>query len=63
MLRFGPAPPQSGEATWQGNSSAAWQVNGRPLIVAMIAGSASGNSTRVSTCRDCGSVARIAGAD
>jgi hypothetical protein len=31
MLRFGPAAA-AGEPTWQGNSSAAWQVNGRVLI-------------------------------
>ena len=31
MLRFGVAAA-AGEPTWQGNSSAVWQVNGRPLI-------------------------------
>jgi hypothetical protein len=30
-LRFGPAPA-AGVPTWQGNSQAVWQVNGRPLI-------------------------------
>ena len=32
MLRFGPAPGQLGEPTWQGYSNGAWQVNGRVLI-------------------------------
>ena len=31
-LRFGPAPGQAGEPSWQGYSQAVWQVNGRPLI-------------------------------
>jgi len=32
MLKFGAAAAATGEPTWQGNSSAVWQVNGRPLI-------------------------------
>jgi len=31
-LRFGPAPAQLSEPSWQGYSQAVWQVNGRPLI-------------------------------
>jgi hypothetical protein len=31
-LRFGLAPAQLGEPSWQGYSQALWQVNGRPLI-------------------------------
>jgi len=31
-LRFGPAPAQPGDASWQGYSAAGWQVNGRQLI-------------------------------
>ena len=32
MLPFGAATASAGAPTWQGNSSALWQVNGRPLI-------------------------------
>src|SRR5437762_5231494 len=31
-LKFGAAAAATGEPTWQGNSVAVWQVNGRPLI-------------------------------
>jgi hypothetical protein len=58
LLRFGAAAAQAGEPTWQGQSAAQWQVNGRPLIdtggtgfvpINRVQGAARGGQLRVVT--------------
>ena len=58
MLKFGAAAAPAGAPTWQGSSSAVWQVNGRPLIdtggtglvpINRVQGNARGGQLKVTT--------------